>query len=341
MKIEKKIAVVILNWNGKAMMQKFLPSVVKYSEELADVIVADNASTDGSLEMLTAEFPSVRQIVLEKNYGFADGYNRALAQIEAEYYVLLNSDVEVDSDWLRPMLNYMESHPEVAACQPKLLAQCDKGAFEYAGASGGYLDKYGYPFCRGRIFDTVERDDHQYDTIVSVLWATGAALLIRSSEWHQSGGLDARFFAHMEEIDLCWRLRNRGKQIVCVPQAVAYHVGGGTLNQGNPRKTYLNFRNNLLMLYKNLSADELLPIMRMRRLLDYVAALKFLASCDIPNFKAILKARSDFKKMCPDFLEQRKENLQKTIAVPKERTQFSLLWKFYAQGKKRFSQLPI
>jgi GT2 family glycosyltransferase len=341
MKIEKKIAVVILNWNGKAMMQKFLTSVVKYSEELADVIVADNASTDGSLEMLTAEFPSVRQIVLEKNYGFADGYNRALAQIEAEYYVLLNSDVEVDSDWLRPMLNYMESHPEVAACQPKLLAQCDKGAFEYAGAPGGYLDKYGYPFCRGRIFDTVERDEHQYDTIVSVLWATGAALLIRSSEWHQSGGLDARFFAHMEEIDLCWRLRNRGKQIVCVPQAVAYHVGGGTLNQGNPRKTYLNFRNNLLMLYKNLSADELLPIMRMRRLLDYVAALKFLVSCDIPNFKAILKARSDFKKMCPDFLEQRKENLQKTIAVPKERTQFSLLWKFYAQGKKRFSQLPI
>ena len=336
----KKIAVVILNWNGKEMMRRFLPSVVRYSEELATVIVADNASTDGSLEMLKAEFPTVEQIVLDQNYGFAEGYNRALAEVDYPYMLLLNSDVEVSEGWLRPLLAYMEEHTDVAACQPKLLSQSEKEYFEYAGASGGYLDRYGYPFCRGRIFQVVEKDNGQYDDIKDVLWATGAALLIRKEDWEQSGGLDGRFFAHMEEIDLCWRLRSRGRRIVCIPQSVAYHVGGGTLDQGNPRKTFLNFRNNLLMLYKNLPEAELRSVMRIRRLLDYIAAFKFLATLDFANFRAVLKARKEYKKMQPDFVAQRKENLEKrTLEVIPERVNFSILWHFYAKGIKKFSSL--
>ncbi|MBQ2123322.1 MAG: glycosyltransferase family 2 protein [Bacteroidaceae bacterium] len=339
MKIEKKIAVVILNWNGKQMMREFLPSVIKHSSEWAEVIVADNASTDSSMEMLSNEFPTVGQIQLDKNYGFAEGYNRALAQIEAEYFVLLNSDVEVDSNWLQPQLEYMEAHPDVAACQPKILAQRNKESFEYAGAAGGFLDKYGYPFCRGRIFHAVEVDNHQYDSPCDVLWATGAALFVRSKDWTESGGLDGRFFAHMEEIDLCWRLRNRGRRIVCIPQSHVYHVGGATLDQGNPRKTYLNFRNNLLMLYKNLGASELQSIMRGRTCLDYIAAFKFLASLDVKNYKAVLKARKDYQAMRPEFEPQRLENLRLTTTTPKERTNFSILWKFYVCGNKTFDKL--
>ncbi len=339
-KTEKQIAVVILNWNGREMMRQFLPSVVHFSEELADVIVADNASTDGSLEMLAAEFPTVKTIVLDQNYGFAEGYNLALAQVGHPYLLLLNSDVEVSEGWLRPLLSYMEENKDVAACQPKLLSQREKDMFEYAGASGGYLDRYGYPFCRGRIFHIVEKDCGQYDDIKDVLWATGAALMVRREDWVSSGGLDGRFFAHMEEIDLCWRLRNRGRRIVCVPQSVAYHVGGATLDQGNPRKTFLNFRNNLLMLYKNLPESELYSVMRTRALLDYVAAFKFLATFDIPNFRAVLKARKEYQRMRPDFVPQRMENLQKTVnATLPERMNCSILWQFYARGKKRFSEL--
>ncbi|MBO5698904.1 MAG: glycosyltransferase family 2 protein [Bacteroidaceae bacterium] len=339
MKTQKKIAVVILNWNGEKMMQQFLPSVVKYSEELADVVVADNCSTDNSLSMLSKEFPTVKKIVLDKNHGFADGYNHALAQLEHEYFVLLNSDVEVDSDWLSPLLTFMEANPDVAACQPKLLAQRDKAKYEYAGAAGGFLDRYGYPFCRGRIFNVVETDHKQYDTPCDILWASGAALFVKRTIWEQSGGLDGRFFAHMEEIDLCWRLRNRGFRIACVPSSHVYHVGGGTLDQGNPRKTYLNFRNNLLMLYKNLSHEELKPIMRMRCVLDYIAAFKFLLTLDVANFNAVLRARRDYKKMRDDFKPQREENLNKTTTSPQERTTYSILWKFYACGAKKFSQI--
>lgn len=341
MNTDKKIAVVILNWNGRQMMRDFLPSVVKHSEKWARVIVADNASTDGSVEMLREEFPMVETLVLDRNYGFAEGYNRALAQVDAQYYVLLNSDVEVDDDWLAPMLDYMEQHPDVAACQPKLLAQRSKDSFEYAGAAGGFLDKYGYPFCRGRIFNIVELDQRQYDAPCDILWATGAALFIRSSDWRESGGLDGRFFAHMEEIDLCWRLRKRGRRIVCLPQSHAYHVGGATLDQGNPRKTYLNFRNNLLMLYKNLDEAELNSVMRVRTVLDYVAALKFLVALDVANFKAVMRARADYRKMRADFKPQREENLRKTTHEPRERFTFSLLWQFYARGKKKFSDLDV
>ncbi|MBQ8521326.1 MAG: glycosyltransferase family 2 protein, partial [Bacteroides sp.] len=235
----KRISVVILNWNGVEMLRKFLPGVVEHSQgEGVEVCVADNASTDASREVLRKEFPEVRLIELAENYGFAEGYNRAFQQVEAEYVVLLNSDVEVTPGWLLPLCTYMDAHPETAACQPKLRSERNKECFEYAGAAGGYLDIYGYPFCRGRIFDVVEEDKGQYDSVASVFWASGAALFIRLKDYREAGGLDGRFFAHMEEIDLCWRLGSRGRGLVCVPQSVVYHVGAATLKKESPRKTF-------------------------------------------------------------------------------------------------------
>lgn len=339
--MEKKIAIVILNWNGRDMMRRFLPSVVTHSSAEAEIIVADNGSTDGSCEMLADEFPTVRLIRLAENYGFAEGYNRALDGLEADYYLLLNSDVEVPAGWLTPMLDYMESHPDTAACAPILRSQRAPELFEYAGAAGGMMDRYGYPYCRGRVFDTVERDTGQYDAVVPLLWATGAALMVRRTDWEASGGLDGRFFAHMEEIDLCWRLRCRGRMIVCIAASKAYHVGGASLAQGNPRKTFLNFRNNLLMLYKNLPDDELLHVMRVRRILDYVAALKFALTGDLANAKAVVRARREFRRIRPDFTPQRRENLDLMKQPhPEGRTRFCLLWQYYARGRKLFSQLP-
>lgn len=338
-----KIAVVILNWNGCDMMRRFLPSVVEHSAPEGCVIVADNGSTDNSLAMLAEEFPTVKQLPLDRNYGFAEGYNQALRQIDAPYYLLLNSDVEVTPHWLSPLIAFMESHPEAAACQPKLLAERNRKMFEYAGAAGGFIDRYGYPFCRGRIFGEVEEDRGQYDTPTPLLWGTGAALLIRQSDWQQSGGLDGRFFAHMEEIDLCWRLRCRGHEVWCVPESVAYHVGGGTLEAGNPRKTFLNFRNNLLMLYKNLPQEELRSVMRTRTWLDYAAATKFILTGDWANFRAVLRARREYRRMRPDFEADRQRNLQLAVDggrnIP-ERIQRSLLFLYYIKGVKRFSQLP-
>ena len=334
-----RIAVVILNFNGAEMLRAFLPSVVDYSPE-AEVIVADNCSTDASAQVMREEFTAVRYIQLEKNYGFADGYNRALAQVEAEYFLLLNSDVEVTQGWLAPMLEYMDSHPDVAACQPKLLSYKNKKEFEYAGACGGFIDKYGYPYCRGRIFDTVEEDKGQYDSVEELFWATGAALMIRAEDYRAAGGLDGTFFAHMEEIDLCWRLRSRGRGIVCIPQSCVYHVGGATLNKSNPRKTYLNFRNNLLMLYKNLPENELRHVMFVRALLDYVAAFKSLLSGDAAGCRAVLQARRDFRRIKHDYSDLRRENLEKCVeADVKERTSFSILWKYYAGGRRLFSEL--
>ena len=340
--MNKPIAIVILNWNGCDMMRRFLPSVLKHSSALAEVIVADNGSTDGSCEMLFKEFPAVRQIPLHQNYGFAEGYNRALKDLDAPYYLLLNSDVEVKDDWLAPLLGYMENHPEVAACQPKLLSQKEPHLFEYAGCAGGMLDRYGYPYCRGRIFDTVEDDHGQYDSHSNqLLWATGAALMVRRSDWEASGGLDGRFFAHMEEIDLCWRLRCRGRKIACVTDSRAYHVGGASLAQGHPHKTFLNFRNNLLMLYKNLPETDLKGVMRIRCLLDYVAAMKFALTGDMANARAIRRARCEFQKLKADFLPDRMENLrQTTVPHPEGWTQFSLLWQYYLRGKKTFNKLP-
>lgn len=229
-----KTAIVILNWNGRKMLAEYLPNVLKFSEDDAEVWVADNASTDDSMEMLAERFPMVRTLRHDRNYGFAEGYNRALAQIKADYYVLLNSDVEVTPHWLTPLVEFMNAHEDVAACQPKLLSEVDKGSFEYAGACGGFLDKYGYPFCRGRIFDTVERDSGQYDSVTDVLWATGACLFIRAEDYWKVEGLDSRFFAHCEEIDLCWRLRQRGKRVVCCPESKVHHLGGAPCRRAIP-----------------------------------------------------------------------------------------------------------
>ena len=340
-----RLAIVILNWNGVEMMRQYLPTVLKNS--VGNVIVADNASTDGSVEMLLKEFPDVPLVVLEQNFGFAEGYNRALAQLpDYEYYLLLNSDVEIrQKEWDAPMIQYMDEHPECAACQPKLLALREKNAqrvgwFEYAGAAGGYLDKYGYPFCRGRVLNTVEKDEGQYDETVPLLWGTGAALMVRAADWRESGGLDSRFFAHMEEIDLCWRLRTMGKNIVCIAQSQAYHLGGATLNQGNPRKTFLNFRNNLLMLYKNLPDKELKSVMRVRCFLDYLAAFQFLLKGDTKNCAAVFKARRAFANMRPDFDKDRRhiQQLRKNERVP-ERVDFLLLWQYYVKRKKTFMEL--
>lgn len=339
--MNKKVSVVILNWNGCDMLRSFLPSVVRYSSgDSVEVCVADNGSTDRSVEMLQQEFPSVRLIVLEENNGFADGYNLALKQVESEYVVLLNSDVEVTEGWLQPQVDYLDAHPEVAACQPKIRAWREKEKFEYAGAAGGFIDCYGYPFCRGRILNVVEKDNGQYDSVIPIFWATGAALFIRLNDYREVGGLDGRFFAHMEEIDLCWRLRARGKSIVCLPQSVVYHVGGATLKKENPHKTFLNFRNNLVMLYKNLPDAELASVMRVRCVLDYVAALTFVLKGQFANACAVRRARQEFRLLRPGFDESRAENLQKTSSstIP-ERIKSSILVQFYAKGYKFFSQL--
>lgn len=339
------VAVVILNWNGEQMLRDFLPSVVAHSvlpDELGEarVYVADNGSTDSSLAMLADEFPTVSTIVFDHNYGFAEGYNRAFEQIDAEYAVLLNSDVEVTEGWLCSLVEYMNAHPKVAACQPKLMAWHDKDKFEYAGAMGGFIDKYGYPYCRGRIFDTVEKDNGQYDVDVPLLWATGACLMVRLPIYKEVGGLDGRFFAHMEEIDLCWRLRCRGYEVRSVATSVVYHVGGATLNAGNPRKTFLNFRNNLLMLYKNLPATELHSVLFVRCLLDYVAAAMFVLKGEWGSAKAVFKARREYHRLKKAFLPSREENLRCAVSmeVP-ERTHFSILWKYHVGGKKIYNEL--
>ncbi|MBR2292005.1 MAG: glycosyltransferase family 2 protein [Prevotella sp.] len=337
----EKVAIVILNWNGQKMLWEYLPSVLQYSRDEATVYVADNASTDDSLKMLHEHFPEVRLIELDRNWGFAEGYNKALRQIEADYYLLLNSDIEVTHHWLTPMIELLDAHEDISACQPKLLSIFDKDMFEYAGASGGFLDKYGYPFCRGRVFETVERDNGQYDYQTDILWATGAALMIRSKDYWEAGGLDGRFFAHNEEIDLCWRLRIRGRRIVCLPESYVYHVGGGTLPKSNPMKTYLNFRNNLTMLYKCLPEEDLKPVMRWRWVLDYVAAWEMLIlKRNVGDFKAVYKARRAFKRWKRDFAEDRRQIQASRVAkeIP-ERRRFSLLWQYYVKGRKTFSTL--
>ena len=283
-----KVAIVILNWNGEKFLQQFIPSLTYYTKsEGAVLYVADNASTDGSIAFLQKEFPAIKTIKLDKNYGFASGYNKALSQIDAEYFVLLNSDVELTEGWLEPLINYMDNNPDVGACQPKIKAFNRKTHFEHAGAAGGFIDYLGYPYCRGRVFNEVEQDNGQYDNIIDVFWASGACMVVRSALFFKVGALDDDFFAHMEEIDLCWRLNARGYRVVCVPQSTVYHVGGGTLNVESPRKTYLNFRNNLLMLYKNLPKKDLDKVLRIRKWLDYLAWLQHIFTGKKENAKAI------------------------------------------------------
>lgn len=341
-----KCSIIILNWNGAQMLQRFLPSVLRYSLlPDCEVVVADNGSSDDSLAVLQ-NFPTVRLVRFPENYGFAEGYNKALSQTDAEYAVLLNSDVQVTDDWLFPLLSYMDTHPAVAACQPKILSyksktayeegQTDIVCFEHAGAAGGYIDALGYPYCRGRLMDYVENDYGQYDTVANIFWASGACLCIRTAVYRQEGGLDARFFAHMEEIDLCWRLQCRGYQIACVPQSKVYHVGGGALDYKNPRKTYLNFRNNLLMIYKNMSAKMLWLILFARFAMDYVAFLQNLLSGNMANAKAILKARIDFQRMRRSYRSIRQENMRKaSIPYPAAISRRSVVWDYYVRRMRK------
>ena len=276
------------------MLRTYLPSVIAHTKG-AEIIVADNGSTDDSLEVLHKEFPSVKTIVLDTNYGFAEGYNKAIEQVDSEYVVLLNSDVEVTEGWLSPLLDYMTAHPEVAAVQPKIRAWRERDRFEHAGAAGGFLSWLGYPYCRGRRFGRVEQDHGQYDTIAEIDWTTGACMCVRTSIYKECGGLDAAFFAHQEEIDLCWRMRNKGWKLACIPQSVVYHLGGGSLSYDNPRKTFLNFRNNLLMIYKNRRFPWM--VLTLRFFLDYAAAAMFLATGKKGSAKAVYEARKEYKRM--------------------------------------------
>jgi len=303
-----KVAVVILNWNTKGQLERFLPLVLKNTkEENVETIVADNGSIDDSLEFLRKEHPDVRVISLDKNYGFAEGYNRALQQIKAEYFVLLNSDIEVTPGWLRPLLREIEGDPLIAACMPKVKALDLPDHFEYAGAAGGFIDRFGYAFCRGRIFDILESDYGQYDKVLPVFWTTGACMIIRGPLYKIAGGLDPHFFAHFEEIDLCWRLKNRGYKFLCVPESTVFHVGGGTLPSTSPWKTFLNYRNNLLMLYKNLPSGKLGNVIMKRFLMDWLSAFRLLLRGKPGSFLAIFRAHFAFTFQYKQYKKFRKE----------------------------------
>lgn len=338
MSLLPKVAVVILNWNGRKYLEQFLPSVVSTSYPNSEIIVADNASTDDSITFLKSNFPSVKILQNQENLGFAGGYNEALKRVEADYFVLLNSDVEVEPNWIAPVIAAMEEDKTVAAAQPKLRGFKNKAEFEYAGAAGGFIDKYGYPFCRGRIFDTLENDQGQYDQPSEIFWASGAAFFIRRSAWLEVGGLDSDFFAHMEEIDLCWRLKIKGYKILYCPDSVVYHVGGGTLEAENPFKTYLNFRNNLFMLLKNLPPGKRFSTLFVRFWLDFISLLKFMAEGKLKQAGAINKAHTAF------FKDLRK-NLRKTKGINYKKFnssgvyQGSIVWDYFAGKRKKYNDL--
>jgi len=330
-----KVAVVILNWNGRSMLERFMPSVVANSS-FAEVVVADNGSSDDSLAFMRQNYPQVRLVPLDKNYGFAEGYNRAMEQIEADYYVLLNSDVECTPRWIEPVVELMDSDESIAIAQPKLLMYDQKDTFEYAGGAGGFIDKYGYPFCRGRLFSTLEKDHGQYDDRCDVFWATGACMFVRASVWRELGGLDNDFFAHMEEIDFCWRTHLAGYRVCYCPQSVVYHVGGGTLPKSSPFKTELNFRNNLSMLYKNLPDNRRGRVLAFRMLLDWVAAIKFLMEGHVGEYQAVRKAHRQYRTWKPQLRDKRKRN--GTHPVPQV-YQGLLLPEYYLLGRKVFTSL--
>jgi GT2 family glycosyltransferase len=337
--MSKRTAVVILNWNTRHLLEKFLPSVIQFSAEVADVIVADNASTDDSVTFLEKKFPAVRIIRHAANEGYTGGYNKALAQIDAEYFMLLNSDVMVTEGWLIPLLKLLDDTKSAGACQPKLLSYQTPDTFEYAGAAGGYIDKYGYPFCRGRIFQHLEKDVHQYDDERKIFWATGACMLVRARVFRELGGFDPLFFAHMEEIDLCWRMKNSGYDVYYCPESSVYHVGGGSLPKSNPNKTYLNFRNNLLLVYKNTTPSASRPVLRMRLLLDAVAALKFLISGGLADFKAVWRARRDFNRMKYRYQQGIPTVVNKSVQEEMLIYPRSILWDYYLCSRKKFSEL--
>ena len=333
----QKVAIVILNWNGEKFLKSFLPSVINHSSiDGVSVIVADNGSADSSIQLLKTSFPSVGVIELDRNWGFAEGYNRALQQIESEYYVLLNSDVEVSEGWLNPLIQFMDNHPQAAACMPKILDYNNPSHFEYAGAAGGFIDFLGYPFCRGRILSEIEEDKGQYDNQLEIFWASGACLFIRSNQYWEVGGLDNDFFAHMEEIDLGWRLKNLGYTNWCIPSSKVYHVGGGTLPNNNPRKLYYNYRNSLFMLYKNLPTNKLFLTIFIRLILDGLSALAYLVKGKFGFFKAVLRAHTDFwgsfKRLRKQRKTLRKENQNKSGQILTK----SVLVNFFLLKQKTF-----
>lgn len=321
-----KVAVVILNYNGQKFLDTFLPSVVKNNDGY-EVIIADNASTDNSIDFLSSNYPNLKTIQLVNNEGFAGGYTTALKEIEAEYYVLLNSDVEVSSSWTKPIIDLMDNDTSIAACQPKIRSYHQKTHFEYAGAAGGYIDWLGYPFCRGRVFDSYEQDLGQYDDTKEIFWATGACMFVRAKVFHQLGGFDTHFFAHMEEIDLCWRIKNAGHKIMYSSASTVYHVGGGTLHKSNPRKTFLNYRNGLAMLYKNLPSDKLFITILLRLVLDGISGIKLLVDGSFADFLAVIKAHFAFYAMIP--------KLERTS--PKDVSgiyQKSIVWEYFVKKQK-------
>ena len=332
------VAIVILNFNGRNYLEKFLPSVIASSYPNKKIIVADNASTDDSVLYLTENFRSVEIILLEKNFGFAGGYNKALSKVESDYYILLNSDVEVEHNWIEEMISLMETDTQVAACQPKILSYYNKNVFEHAGACGGWIDILGYVFARGRIFDVCEEDKGQYDTIAEVFWATGAALCIRAECFHAMDGFDSHLFAHMEEIDLCWRLQRKGYTIYCCPSSVVYHVGGGTLPKTNSRKTYLNFRNNFIMLLKNLVWFEKIWKIPLRVLLDWLFAFKSLLQKDTSSFVAVFKAHAGVLNWIGMRYKYQKLRSKKTKEIPGVYNGF-LIWAYFIRRQKHFSEI--
>jgi len=332
-----KTAVVILNWNGKNWLEKFLPNIISNSTD-SEIIIADNDSSDDSVKFLEENYPNIRIIQNDGNFGYALGYNLALKQIDAEYFVLLNSDIEVTKDWISPIISLMDSDKTISACQPKLLDYNNKNEFEYAGASGGYIDKFGYPFCRGRIFDDLEEDKGQYNNITEVFWATGACFFVRSEHFWEVGGLDEDFFAHQEEIDLCWRLKNKGYKIMVEPKSVVYHVGGGTLQVGSPLKTHLNFRNNLYMMLKNLPLSSLCIIIPIRLILDGIAAITFLGNKKgIRHLFAVMKAHFSFYFEIPKLIAKRRKINQKSSLIGK--MNYFILVKNKLKGINKFSDL--
>lgn len=326
----KKIAVVILNWNGAKLLEQFLPSIISFSNE-ANIYVADNASTDNSIEVVKEQFPTIKIIQNDGNYGFAKGYNIALQKIEEPYYALVNSDIEVSENWLTPILSIFDNNSEIGIIQPKILDYKNKEYFEYAGAAGGFIDKYGYPYCRGRIFETIEKDLHQYDNEVEIFWATGACFFIRKELYKKLNGFDDDFFAHQEEIDLCWRATNLGYKIIYTSKSVVYHVGGATLNQSNPKKTFLNFRNSLSMLVKNLPKNQLISVIFMRLCLDGIAGIKFISQGKFNHFFAILKAHFSFYTLI-------NKNIQKRNSIQKSNyyQTKSIVYNYFVEGKKLF-----
>jgi GT2 family glycosyltransferase len=332
-----KVAVVILNWNGKKYLGQFLPSLIEYSKADAEIIIADNHSSDGSVDFIRQEYPGIRIIENPGNDGFARGYNLALKQVETEYYILLNSDIEVTPGWISPVIATLDANPSIGAAQPKILSYADREKFEYAGAAGGFIDKFGYPFCRGRIFQTIEDDHGQYDDPVEIFWASGACLFVRASLFHSLGGFDEDFFAHMEEIDFCWRLHNAGYSVMYSPESTVYHIGGGTLPKASWRKTYLNFRNNFMLLYKNLPEKYLFRTFATRLFLDGIAAGKFLFQAGFKDFFAVARAHISFYQALPDLRKKRKTLTRQSMRNVYSR---NIVAEYYLRKKRLFSDLP-